>query len=178
MDTLQIGFQNFNFLWRISIYLKIQLICKSCYIDRLRQVWLCQCLLISCVKCIGQVFKSYEDFIPAYWEESITTFICKVFAEFLWELKQFLILFVYNWLFDSTLVIETEEILQWLLNINLLLTLKRLAFICIKYLHIVTSIYTNTQGVTVSLVDSCVKIIAIFHQYSSLLHQFNGCGTR
>lgn len=123
--TLQIGLGDLDVASHDSVHFHIQLVGKICQVDRLGQIKLGQRLHIRHIEGIGQILEAHEDLVIAQREESITAGVGHTLAELLGELEELLIsLLVGDLLLDGALVVECEEVIQWLLNIKLLLPLK------------------------------------------------------
>lgn len=139
------------------------------------QIKLGQRLHIRHIEGIGQILEAHEDLVITQREESITASVGHTLAELLGELEELLIsLLVGNLLLDGALVVECEEVIQWLLNIKLLLPLKRWTLGRVMDVHVVSGGNANAKAILVGLVDSGARTILVLHEDTPLLHELNG----
>lgn len=101
------------------------------------------CDFASVVESISQILDPYQDF--SLWER-----VCLVHACFKWfELR---IRLRTSWLNCPTFKVSCEEIMNWLIYLNLLLSLSADPSLPIKYLHVVFGCHRNSISVLVHFV--------------------------
>ena len=155
VHTLQIGLGDLDVAGHDSVHFHIQLVGEVSQVDRLGQIKLRQRLHIRHIEGIGQVLEAHEDLVLAQWEESVTAGVGHTLAELLGELEELLISFlVGDLLLDGALVVECEEVIQWLLNIELLLPLKRRSLARVVDVHVVSGGDADAEAILVGLVDA------------------------
>jgi len=174
MDTLQICLDDLNILWGVSVHFHVQLVGKGGQIHRLGQIKLSERLHIHGIESISEVLESNKDLVFSHWEQPVAALVTQSLAERLGELEELLIFLVSDSLLDGSLVVESEEVLQWLLNSELLLPLQRLSLAGIVDVHEVACGNTDAEAVPVRLVDASAWTILVLHEDSPVLHKLNG----
>lgn len=107
-----------------TISLLIKLCGKRSQINFLCQVDLRPRLLLNKVEGVCKVLKSDEDFVFVKWEQPISALGLEAFTEFPRESEQLLVFSLGYFLLETSSIVEDEEILQWLLDVQLLLSLQ------------------------------------------------------
>jgi hypothetical protein len=72
------------------------------------------------------------------------------------------------------LVVKNVEVLKWLLNVKLLLSLKRAALLSVEDMHVVASLGSYSGAIFVSFVEPLIVFLDVKSVDSSVLHKLNG----
>ena len=141
----------------------------------LSEVDLSEGLLIHDVERVGEVLESHEDLILVKREEAIRAVGPESNAQLLGEGKELLILFVLDSLLECSLVIESEEVLGWLLDVDLLLSLEGPALLGVEDLHEVLGLDADALAIAIGLVKASLGAVFVGHENAPVLHQLD-CG--
>jgi len=116
------------------------------------------------VKLILNVLESNEDLVLGQWENYVLTALEIIkFHESLWR-----------WLNTGIIsVIESEEVLEWLIDDKLLLSLKRLGGLSIKDLYPVSGIDFEAKSFAVSLIEWLGDALVVVDDESSVLDELD-----
>lgn len=175
MNTLQVCLLDLERLRKFAIDLHEQLVGEGSQVHFLSEVDLSEGLLIHDVERVGEVLESHEDLILVKREEAIRAVGPESNAQLLGEGKELLILFVLDSLLECSLVIESEEVLGWLLDVDLLLSLEGPALLGVEDLHEVLGLDADALAIAIGLVDACLGAVFVGHENAPVLHQLD-CG--
>jgi hypothetical protein len=76
-------------------------------------------------------------------------------------------------LYGRKLIIECKEILQWLVNLNLLVSLQGSGILVVEYLHVVLGINPEASAIGVSIIQWLSYTLCIILCHSPILHKFD-----
>jgi len=110
------------------------------------------------------VLESNEDLVLSQWESNILTTL---------EVIKLNVSF-WRWFGGIVGVIEGEEVLEWLIDDKLLLSLKRLGGASIKDLEPVSGIDLETISIAVSLIEYLDNTLVVINDESSVVDELDG----